>query len=151
VRGGHTAGGDVETLSPEQEEFVRGQALGHLATADAHGQPYVVPVCFVYLGGRLYTPLDEKPKSGRPLRRRRNIEENRSVSIVFDRYDEDWRRLAWVLVLGAASLVMEGRERGEALTALRAKYPQYRSMALEGQPLIRIDPRRVSAWGAVRG
>lgn len=140
-------------LSPEQEEFVRRQPVGHLATADADGQPFVIPVCFAYLDGRLYTPVDEKPKSPdvSALRRLRNIEANPRVSVVFDRYDDDWQRLAWVLVLGTASLVEDDGERGEALAALREKYPQYRSMALEGRPLIRIEPQRASGWGALSG
>ncbi|MEX0799979.1 MAG: TIGR03668 family PPOX class F420-dependent oxidoreductase [Dehalococcoidia bacterium] len=151
LRRRNAARGDVDTLSPEQEAFVRRQATGHLATADANGQPYVVPVCFVYRDGRLYTPVDEKPKSGHQLRRLRNIEGNPRVSVVFDRYDDDWRRLAWVLVLGTASLVEDGDEKGEALAALREKYPQYGSMALEGLPLIRIEPQRASDWGALSG
>jgi hypothetical protein len=30
---------------------------------------------------------------------------------------------------------------------LRTRYPQYESMDLEGRPLIRIAPERVSSWG----
>ncbi len=63
-------------LSQEQEAFVRAQRVAHLGTADADGRPFVIPVCFVYANGLLYTPVDEKPKSGRRLRRLRNIEEN---------------------------------------------------------------------------
>ena len=31
--------------------------------------------------------------------------------------------------------------------ALQAKYPQYRRMPLEGAPVVRIRPRRATAWG----
>lgn len=135
--------------SPQEEAFVRGRRVGHLATADARGRPFVIPVCFVYLDGRVYTPVDEKPKSGRPLRRLRNIADNEHVSIVFDRYDDDWSRLGWVLLQGTASLVDDAAERTLALATLREKYRQYESMALEERPLIRIDPELWSSWGAL--
>lgn len=138
-------------LSRQEEAFVRSAPVGHLATADARGRPSVVPVCFAYLDGHLYTPVDEKPKSGRPLKRIRNIEANPSVSLVVDRYDDDWSRLAWVLVRGRAALVTDADEKSLAIEALREKYPQYRSMALEERPLIRIDPERASSWGAIHG
>ena len=67
-------------LSSREEDFVRAQRVAHMATADAHSRPFAVPVCFVYLNGYLYTPVDEKPKSGRRLRRLRNIEVNPQVA-----------------------------------------------------------------------
>jgi hypothetical protein len=71
------------------------------------------------------------------------------VALLFDRYEDDWERLAWVLLRGRASLVSEAAERARALAALREKYRQYRSMALEERPLIRVEPERASSWGAV--
>ena len=58
-------------LSSREEDFVRAQRVARMATADARGRPFAVPVCFVYLNGCLYTPVDEKPKSGRRRNRRR--------------------------------------------------------------------------------
>ena len=136
-------------LSPREEAFLRERRVAHLATADAEGRPFVVPVCFVYVDGRLYTPVDEKPKSGRRLRRLRNIEVNPQVALVFDRYEDDWGRLAWVLVRGRASLLTDAEEKGAAVAELRRKYQQYRSMALEERPLIRVEPESASSWGAV--
>ena len=136
-------------LSSREEDFVRAQRVARMATADARGRPFAVPVCFVYLNGCLYTPVDEKPKSGRRLRRLRNIEVNPQVALVFDRYEDDWERLAWVLVRGSASLVTDRDEKAEAAAALRRKYEQYHSMVLEQLPLIRINPERTASWGAV--
>ena len=136
-------------LSSREEDFVRAQRVARMATADARGRPFAVPVCFVYLNGCLYTPVDEKPKSGRRLRRIRNIEVNPQVALVFDRYEDDWERLAWVLIRGRASLVTDRAEKAEAVAALRRKYEQYRSIALEQLPLIRVNPERAASWGAV--
>jgi hypothetical protein len=42
---------------------------------------------------------------------------------VFDRYNDDWERLAWVLLRGRASLVTDAGEKAQAVAALRRKYP----------------------------
>ncbi len=139
----------TDILSPREEDFVRAQRVARMATADIDGRPFAVPVCFVYLNGCLYTPVDEKPKSGRRLRRLRNIEENPQVALVFDHYEDDWERLAWVLIRGKASMVTDMGEKAQAVAALRSKYEQYDSMALEQLPLIRVNPEHAANWGAV--
>ena len=66
-----------------------------------------------------------------------------------DDYDEDWTKLAFVIVRGRAEIVERGDERSEALALLREKYSQYRAMALEDRPLLVIEPESVAAWGRV--
>jgi PPOX class probable F420-dependent enzyme len=134
-------------FSAEELRFIESQRLAHLATADASGRPHVVPVCFAYLKGRIYIAIDEKPKRSLRLKRLRNIEENPQVALVLDRYDEDWSRLAWVLIQGTAAVLEGGAEHERAIAELREKYPQYREMALEGRPAIKITMERVSSWG----
>jgi PPOX class probable F420-dependent enzyme len=134
-------------LSSSELQFIQDQRVGHLATADAAGRPHVVPVCFACLDARIYVAIDEKPKLSLRLKRLRNIEENPQVSLVFDRCDEDWSRLGWVMVHGSAAIVDAGRVHELAVTALREKYEQYRSMTLEGRPVISVTVERVSSWG----
>ena len=134
-------------LSPSELHFIQYQRVAHLATADAAGRPHVVPVCFAYLDGRIYVAIDEKPKRSLRLKRLRNIEENPQVSLVCDRYVEDWSRLAWVMVHGTAAVVLNGPEHERAVAVLREKYLQYQSMALEGRPVISISVERASSWG----
>jgi PPOX class probable F420-dependent enzyme len=139
-----------ESLAPEQIALLDGQRVGHLATVDRAGRPHVLPVCFAYVDGALYTPVDEKPKRGDPaaMRRVRNILARPAVCLVVDHYEEDWARLAWLQVRGTAALVDDPAERARALAALRARYPQYRAMDLESRPLIRVTPEHVAAWSA---
>ena len=141
-------------LAPAEVAFAQAQRSARLATADANGRPSVVPICYAYDGQRFYTPLDEKPKraSDAALRRVRNIQARPDVALLIDRYDDDWSRLGYLLVHADAALLMpddtaHADERAHALTLLRARYPQYRAMALEARPLIALTPRRVSAWG----
>ncbi len=94
--------------------------------------------------------LDEKPKLTPPLRLRRvrNIRANPRVQLLVDRYDEDWSRLAFVQVRGHASLLEPSPEHSRALAALRRKYTQYQSMALEGRPVIKIEVDQIVSWSA---
>jgi PPOX class probable F420-dependent enzyme len=122
-----------------------------LATADKTGRPHVIPICFALDGKELYSPIDEKPKKAAPLRlkRIRNIRANPHVAVVIDRYDEDWRRLAYVLIVGKAKLLMRGARHKRAVRLLRKKYPQYKKMRLEERPMIQITPLQWKSWEAV--
>jgi PPOX class probable F420-dependent enzyme len=136
-------------LSTGALRLIRSARVAHLATADSAGQPLVIPICFVFDGNRIYSPIDEKPKSIAPqkLKRLRNIDANPQVSLVIDRWDEDWRKLAYILVSGKARVVLSGQRHRKAVSLLRRKYRQYRSMALEERPMIVIEPRSVKIWG----
>ncbi|MBI2819859.1 MAG: TIGR03668 family PPOX class F420-dependent oxidoreductase [Acidobacteria bacterium] len=122
--------------------------LAHLATADRHGKPLVVPLCFACHRQSIYGVVDEKPKkpSVSRLRRLRNIAENPQVALLVDHYEEDWSRLSYILVEGRASELHSGNEHASALRLLRRKYPQYRAMQLEDKPVIKISLRRVIYW-----
>ena len=137
-------------LSQDQVRLLEEQRVARLATVDESGNPHLVPICFAYSGGVLYTPIDEKPKRGGALelRRVRNIRAHPEVCLLVDRYDDDWSQLAWLQIRGTASLVTDGSERSRALAALRGRYPQYRAMNLEALPLIRITPTHVASWAA---
>jgi coenzyme F420-0:L-glutamate ligase / coenzyme F420-1:gamma-L-glutamate ligase len=129
--------------------FLRAARVVHLATADAGGQPLVIPICFVFDGKELFSPIDEKPKRVSPqrLKRLRNIEENSQVSLVIDRYDEDWRKLGYILVSGRARILLTGQKHQRAVSLLRRKYRQYHSMAIDQRPMIVIKPLSVKVWG----
>ena len=121
--------------------------MGRLATVDAGGAPHVVPICFALLDGRIYSVVDEKPKRTTRLQRLRNLEANPRAALLIDRYSDDWSQLAWVMVRGLAEVIEAGEEHAAAIAALRAKYRQYRAMALDDRPVIRLSPERVNAWG----
>ena len=136
-------------LSARERAFVDSRRVAHLATADAQAVPQVVPVCFGLAEDVLYITIDQKPKreGGRPLKRLRNIAENPRVSVVFDRYDEDWRRLDWVMLHGRAGILADGAEHDRAQALLRARYRQLEAMQIGKLPVIVIAIERVSSWG----
>ena len=144
--------GRVAVLGEGERAFLDGQRAAHLATADAVGVPYVVPVCCAIAGDSAYIAIDRKPKSGRPLKRLRNIAENPRVALIADFYaDDDWSRLRWVMVRGRAEILESGEEHDEAQRLLRAKYPQYRAMDLEPLPVIAVRIDRATGWSAAGG
>jgi len=131
--------------------YISKKRIAHFATCDGKGAPTVIPICFVYHSGIVYTPLDKKPKKILPtkLKRVKNILENPFVSLVVDKYNEDWQRLSYVLINGTASLIYSGQEYESALDMLCGKYKQYSEMKLNklGLPVIKIVCNKIITWG----
>ena len=136
-------------LTPRASRLIRSARTAHLATSDKSGQPHVIPICFVYDGKFFYSPIDEKPKRTVPskLKRLKNIRENPKVALVIDHYDEDWRKLGYILIFGKARIFQSGEKHRNVVQLLRKKYPQYRSMAIDARPMIAITANRVVSWG----
>ena len=144
-------------------QFVSDARTATMATMAPDGRPRLVPICFVLTSGDdpaerplVYTPLDEKPKTvedPRRLARVRDLLVLPEVTLLIDRWSEDWKDLAWLRLYGAGELLEpEAREREEhrrAVAALEAKYPQYGSQALAGRPMIRIVIERAAGWGRI--
>ena len=140
-----------QTLADDVRALLDRSRIGHLATADRQLRPHVVPFCYAREDDRLYFIVDEKPKQpGKRLKRLRNIAENPAVALVVDVYDEDWRRLEYVLVRGTAEIVTRAEEFRRALALLRARYPQYEAMRLEAgrNEVVRITATGVHYWKA---
>ncbi len=128
------------------------------------GRPRLVPICFTLgeqrdAAGRpiVYTPLDEKPKQAADpmkLARVQDLLVLPEATLLVDRWDEDWTRLAWLRAYGTAELLEpqphEREEHGAAAAALKRKYPQYAGHALQGRPIVRIHVTRALSWGAIR-
>ena len=132
-------------------QFIINHRVARLATAGEDVQPAVIPLCYVFDGEHIYSPIDEKPKSvaASSLKRVRNIERNPQVALVIDDYFEDWSKLAYVLIIGTAEIVLpseEADEHARAVELLREKYPQYRSMRIDKRPMIKITPARFKRW-----
>jgi PPOX class probable F420-dependent enzyme len=144
-------------LSPDERSFLEAARRAVLATIAPDGRPRPVPICFVLDPERpvLYTPLDEKPKSvadSMQLARVRDVLADPRVSVLADRWDEDWSRLAWFRCEGVASLVeaeASAADRTAVIAALREKYSQYAAHDLEARPIIRVTIERATSWGAL--
>lgn len=133
-----------------EQSFIEKQRVARLATVDRHNRPHIVPVVFALAGQRLFTPIDRKPKRAGPrqLQRVRNIQANPNVTVLFDEYDDDWSKLAWVQARGLAYFVEAGLDRELGIAMLAGKYPQYQGGSLDGQPVIVIIIESLVSWRA---
>lgn len=115
-----------------------------LATINPDGSPHVVPIVYAIVGDRLVTAVDQKPKRDPNLARLRNIRADPRVSVLAHHYAEGWHHLWWVRVEGHAKVVSEDPE---AVTALKARYPQYSQYEITG-PVISVAIETIRVWTA---
>jgi len=128
-----------------------------LSTSGDRG-PHAVPIVFARAAGRLWSPIDGKPKRGGELARVRHIRRDPHVSLLFSNYDDDWSRLWWLRVDGVAEIRNASQRRrgaeeiSEAIATLRRKYPQYERVPLLGPDalLLRIGVTQRRSWCASR-
>jgi len=122
--------------------------VARLATVDEGGQPHLVAIAFAVVGEEIVSAVDHKPKRTARLRRLDNIEANPRVSALVDHYEDDWSKLWWARADGVARVVQPGSDEHErAVTALAARYPQYREQLPAG-PVIVITVSRWTGWRA---
>ena len=92
---------DAETA----RELFASVRVARLATVDPGGRPHLVPITFALDGDAIVTAVDHKPKSTTKLRRLENIAANPEVSVLADRYEDDWSRLWWARADGTARVI----------------------------------------------
>ena len=138
-------------MDAKVRSFLERARRAHLATASAAGEPHVVPICFALLDDdSLVFAIDDKPKDrSRPLKRLRNLAENGRFALVVDVWDEDWTKLAYVLLHGSGRPLLSGERRARAVEALRTRYPQYVAMGLDAdREVVELRVERAHTWGA---
>lgn len=84
------------------------------------GKPYVVPLSFVYLHGRVYYHWFSY--EGRKVA---NVRENPAVCFEADEYTRDHLNYKSVIADGTIARVMERGEKAEVMRALAEKFPEY--------------------------
>ena len=131
-------------LSGKVLAFIRSQRVARLATVGRGGTPHSVPVCPVVAGGRVYFA------SGTNARKVRNLRANRQAALAFDRYSENWKRLAGAMIVGTAAVIDQGAAFRRARQALYRKYKSYARVAPieEGESVIVcVTPTDSYSWG----
>ena len=131
-------------LSGKVLAFVRSQRVARVATVGRDGSPHNVPVCPVAANGRIYFASDKN------ARKVRNLRDNPCVALVFDRYSENWKQLAGVMVVGSSTIIDQGAAFRRARQALYRKYKPYSRVAAieEGESVILcVTPTESFSWG----
>src|SRR5215469_12687329 len=98
-------------IKPYLKTVIDKATVARLATVDSECKPHLVPVVFVFDNDYYFIPIDEKTKRSRPenLKRVKNIQQNPNVALLIDEYNEDWRKLYFIMIQGKAS-IMGGKE-----------------------------------------
>lgn len=120
------------------------ERVARLATVYPDLRPHLVPIVFAVADDTIYTAVDAKPKTTTALRRLANIAANPAVTVLADRYHDDWTQLWWTRADGVARLAGNS-EAERALHLLTARYPVYRTQPPPG-PVIAIDVTSWSGW-----
>ena len=120
---------------------VAAASVARVATLDAQGRAHLVPVVFVLDGDTLYSGSDAGPR----VRRLRNLERDRRVTVLVDAYDEDWSKVWWVRIRGQGRAVDDGPERDRALRLLVDKYPQFGGVPPDG-PVMAVNVEEWAGW-----
>ncbi len=132
------------TLSGKAAALVARERVSRVATANADGQPHLVPVCHVVSGGKLYIG------SGDDGAKVRNLRANPRVTVTVDLYSDYWAELKGVMVQGTAKLIERGPVFQRARKKLYEKYPQYSKEAAlspSDSVILEITPTHVFSWG----
>jgi len=136
-------------LDQKPKTLIKRAKVARLATVDQKSHPYVVPVVFVFHENSFFIPLDEKVKTvnARKLKRVKNIEKNPNVTLLIDEYQNDWKKLFFLMIHGKAT-VIDGKNNklmDKIHKLLISKYPQYKKIGL-GNSCIAINPTKVTFW-----
>ncbi len=129
--------------------------VARLATVDTECKPHVIPVVFVFDNDCYFIPIDAKTKRSRPekLKRAKNIQQNPNVALLIDEYNENWRKLYFIMIQGKASIIggkkLEQQSElfllEKAHKLLSDKYLQYQEIGI-GEYVIMIIPQKVITW-----
>jgi PPOX class probable F420-dependent enzyme len=127
----------MEISEAAREILLRRWPVARLGTL-AHGAPRLVPIVFAWHAGRIWSPIDAKPKRGDDplsLARVGDVRHDPRVCVLLDHYEADWSRLWWLRLDGEAEVVSAPSTGADgilagAAEALRAKYPQYAEVPL---------------------
>src|SRR5438128_583951 len=130
-------------LPKELQEFIKSQGVARLATLSSDGGPHNVPVCPVWVDGKVYVA------SEKGARKVKNIQANPAATITFDVYRDSWNGLRGVM-LQCRGRVVDEKLFKKIRRNLYAKYPKYEADAPldpEDSVIIELVPDKEFSWG----
>jgi PPOX class probable F420-dependent enzyme len=136
----------LDELPEWARELVVSSPVARLGLVDELDRPRVLPVTFALFEDALWSAIDWKPKRSAEPARVRRLRRRPAASLLVDVYSADWSRLEWVELSGRMS-ILDADDAGDAVEALAAKYPQYRTNPPAG-PMLRLAPERFACWRA---
>jgi PPOX class probable F420-dependent enzyme len=136
----------LDELPGWARELVVTSPVARLGLVDERDRPRVLPVTFAVFEDALWSAIDWKPKRSAEPARVRRLRRRPEATLLVDVYSDDWSGLEWVELSGHMS-ILDADDAGDAVEALAAKYPQYRTRPPAG-PLLRLAPEHFACWRA---
>ena len=125
------------------QNFVKSQGVARIATIGDDGVPHNVPVCPVWVDGKVYVA------SEKTARKVKNIHSNPAATITFDVYRDSWKELRGVMLQCTGRIVDEKLFK-KIRRNLYTKYPKYKTDAPlepEDSVIIELVPEKKFSWG----
>ncbi len=121
--------------------YLRKARVARLGTINRDGTPHILPIVFANNSRHIFFAIDNKPKRSKKLRRLANIERNDKVTLLIDRYSENWQELSFLIIYARAEILSskQRKEKNLGLRQLRRKYVQY-----QGQRYLPLDAETVT-------
>ncbi|MGZ4128883.1 MAG: pyridoxamine 5'-phosphate oxidase family protein [Actinomycetota bacterium] len=132
-------------LNAKERAYVERARVCHVASIAGDGQPHTAPVSPAYdaKSRTLYVATERGGRTATNLRARPR------ATVAFDDYSENWGRLHGVIVKARARKLERGVVFERAVTALQAKFRQYRSIEIDYVVALRVEGV-VASWGLGR-
>ena len=145
-------------LSRKQREYLEKGRIARLATVDQKNSVHLVPIVFANRGNTIYFVIDRKTKTGRELKRLKNIYETGRASLLIDNYSENWEELSFLLLTCSATVIGHGASLSEkrfAAKELKRKYAQYARgdyfpENIDAAIFVRLEPQKAVFWQNLR-
>ncbi len=128
----------------DPHEFLRGQKILHLATADQHGMPHVVPVWYMYRGDTIY--IGTNTRTAKAV----NIRRSHQAAFCVDKGIRS--PLYGIMGKGAAALITDRDTVRETAQAILLRYfdsiqdPSAQSLLEDTDCIIAIQVQGLSQW-----
>jgi pyridoxamine 5'-phosphate oxidase family protein len=123
----------MTVFTPEEIEYLQENRLGRLGTADAEGQPHMIPV--TYLFNEEEDTIDVGGLDFGAGKKWRDVQQNPKVAFLVDDVIGPPRRARAVEIRGNAELHETGGE------TINPRFPNF------APQFMRIRPTRVVSWG----
>lgn len=124
--------------------------VARLSVVQPNGSPDVMPIVFARVEDRLFSPIDEKPKTTARLSRIESIRARPDVLVLLDHYSSDWTTLWWIRLSCTARIIHEENIYWDrAVSSLLDKYEQYQTVGLfkGAQPtMLEFEQESVRSW-----
>jgi nitroimidazol reductase NimA-like FMN-containing flavoprotein (pyridoxamine 5'-phosphate oxidase superfamily) len=130
-------------LPKDLQKFVKSQGVARIATISDDGVPHNVPVCPVWVDGKVYVG------SEKTARKVKNIRSHPAATITFDVYRDSWKELRGVM-LQCTGRIADEKLFKKIRRSLYAKYPKYKTDAPlepEDSVIIELVPEKKFSWG----